>query len=235
MPTDIVKRVYLPVALLMTMIAIVGFWRTYFGPLLSGTLDKVPVIHLHAVVFMGWLALLTTQAFLAGTGRIDLHRMVGAFGMAYGVIIILVGWLAALNQFATFVEAGQLEVAQSRLVAPLTDLLFFAPFLLAAWLYRDRPEVHKRLIIVATTTLLIAAVHRLAIFGGPPPPTPLIFAVWLAPIGLAMTYDFLTRKLVHPVYLLGIAAVVVMKYGRAWILKTDTWQDFTTWLAEVVA
>jgi hypothetical protein len=44
-------------ALLAVLVAAVGFWPTYFGPLLAGTLDKPAVIHVHAAVFVTWLGL----------------------------------------------------------------------------------------------------------------------------------------------------------------------------------
>ena len=55
--------------LLAIAIAAVGFWPTYFGPLVAGTAEKTPIIHLHAAVYVGWLALFLTQAALAATGR----------------------------------------------------------------------------------------------------------------------------------------------------------------------
>ncbi len=218
----------------MMAIAIVGFWPTYFSHLLKGTLDKVPVIHLHAVVFMGWLVLVVTQAALAGRGRIPLHRKVGRVGVAYGVLLILAGWLTAITQFATRVRAGDLELAERRLFAPLTDMLFFAPVLWAAWAYRRKPEIHKRLIVVATTVLLIAAVHRIAFLGGPPPPLALLLAIWLAPIGIGVAHDVLTRRLIHPVYILGIALVLLMKL-RGPLRQTEAWRDFAAWLATFFA
>lgn len=49
------RRVYIPVAVLAILIAIVGFWPSYFGPLLAGKTDVVPIIHLHAGVSVGWI------------------------------------------------------------------------------------------------------------------------------------------------------------------------------------
>jgi hypothetical protein len=156
---------------------------------------------------------------------------VGKFGMLWGLVVIVVGWATAFSRFADRVQAGNLEEAQIRLIAPFTDLLFFAPLLATAWHFRTKPEVHKRLIIVASTVLLIAAVHRMTFLGGRPPPVPQLLAVWLSPIILGMIHDFVKQRLVHPVYLLGIAIVLVMKFGRAWISDTDAWRQFTIWLA----
>lgn len=225
-------RIYVPIGLVCLIITLLGFWPVYFGPLLAGIPHPLPIIHLHAAVFVGWLLLVIVQASLAATGRIALHMKVGNFGMAWGLVLLLVGWATAFSVFGDRVQAGDLELARNRLVAPLTDLLVFAPVLAAAWIYRRKPEIHKRLIIVASIILLSAAVHRMAFLGGgPSPPLPQLLTVWLSPILLGMTYDFFKRRVVHPVYLIGIAAVLFLKFGRRWIFRNETWIDFTTWLA----
>jgi hypothetical protein len=227
--------VYLPISLLCASVALIGFWPTYFGPLLSGTVQALPIIHLHAMVFGGWLLLVILQAVLAATGRIALHMTIGRIGMVYGIVLILVGEVTAFSAFGERVAAGEIEEARRRLFAPVTDLIVFAPFLAAAWVYRRRPEVHKRLIVVATTVLLIAAVHRTTIFGGPPPPLPYLLFIWLAPIGLGIGWDLARRRVVHPVYVLGIGAVVFLKFLRRPFAQTEAWSDFVSWLASFYA
>lgn len=214
----------------MMAVAIVGFWPTYFSYLVSGTLDKAPIIHLHAAVFTGWLILVIAQAALAGRGRVQLHRKVGSLGMAYGGLLIVVGLLTAVAQFATRVKAGDFQQAEARLLAPLTDMVVFAPVLFAAWVYRRKPEIHKRLIVVATTILLVAAVHRTALFGGPPPPLGVLLALWLSPIAVGMVHGVVTRRMVHPVYIVGVGLVLLLKW-RAPLRETDAWKSFASWLA----
>ncbi len=227
-------RIYLPIGVLMLVIAVVGFWPTYFSHLSAGTLDKSPVIHLHSVIFSGWLLLVITQAVLAGRGRIALHRRVGRAGMAYGVVVVVVGWLTAFSQFAMRVETGNMAEATRRLFAPFTDMLVFGPVLWAAWHYRDKPEIHKRLIVTGTAILLVAAVHRMTFLGGPPPPTPLLLAIWLSPIALGVAHDAVTRRLIHPVYPIGVVLILLMKF-RAPLRETEAWQGFTAWLATRLA
>jgi hypothetical protein len=113
-------------------------------------------------------------------------------------------------------------------------MLFFAPALLAAWLYRRKGEWHKRLIIVATTVLLIPAAHRLvgAHIGRPPPLGP-VLAIWLSPILAGMAYDAATRRLVHPVYVIGVAWILVMKLLSP-LLRGDAWDTLASWLATLV-
>ncbi|HVJ31344.1 MAG TPA: hypothetical protein VNA66_13605, partial [Gammaproteobacteria bacterium] len=150
------------------MIAFIGFWPTYFGPLVAGTVDKTAIIHVHAAVYVGWLAIFVTQAVLAATGRVASHIKLGRFAIGYGVLVIAVGLITAFARFAVRGRAGEAAAAQAQLLGPLLDMLVFAPLFAAAVYYRRTPEVHKRLMIVATTSLLIAAVTRMPILGSPP-------------------------------------------------------------------
>ena len=223
---------YVAIAILCACIALLGFWRTYFGRFLSGTVDVPPIIHVHAVTFSGWLCLLITQAVLAGSGRITLHMKLGKIVMIYGVMLILVGEATAFSVFAARVRAGDIPGAQAGLFAPATDLLVFAPFLAAAWFYRRKPEIHKRLIVVATTILLIAPAHRATnwIFGGPPPPLLPVLLLWTAPIILGLGLDLVRRRQVHPVYLFGIAAIMFLKFFRRPLATAEAWKDFVGWV-----
>lgn len=194
-------RPYIPIAVLTIAYAIVGFWANYYSHVLAGTVTTVPIIQVHAAIFLGWLLLVTTQAVLAARGQMALHMKFGKVVMVYGVCVIAIGVIAALAAFGIRLAAGEVMRARAQLFVGLTDMLTFAPFLAAAWLYRGRPEVHKRLIVVATTILLIAPVHRMHWFlGGPPPPLLPLLAIWLAPIYIGMTHDLVTRRIVHPVY-----------------------------------
>ena len=152
------RRLYVGLAVLATVIAVVGFWPTYFGPLVAGTVDKTPIIHFHAAVYVGWLAIFMTQAALAATGHVAAHMKLGRFAIGYGVLVIAVGLITAFARFAVRVRAGEVVAAQGQLFGPLLDMLVFAPLFAAAVYYRRKPELHKRLMVVATTSLLIAAV-----------------------------------------------------------------------------
>src|SRR5262245_23875400 len=193
------RRLYVGLALLAIVIAAVGFWPTYFGPLLAGGVDKPAIIHFHAAVYVGWLALFLTQAALAATGRTASHMKLGRFAMGYGVLVIAAGLIAAFGMFAIRVHAGDILAAQRSLLGPLLDMTVFAPVFGAAIYYRRKPEVHKRLMVLATTVLLIAAVGRMTFFGEPRNQL-LVQLVWSAPILVAMMHDFWRHRRVSAIY-----------------------------------
>jgi hypothetical protein len=224
------NRFYIGLSLLVTAIAFVGFWPTYFGPLLAGTVDKLPVIHVHAAVYVGWLAIFISQAAFAATRRMDLHVRLGNVAIGYGVLVIVMGVTVAISMFAVRVHAGNIEEAQARLVAPLSDMVFFAPLFAAAVRFRRKPEIHKRLMIVATTVLLVAAVGRMTFVGRPWP----MLLVWCSPLLLGAAYDVVRRRSVPWIYLLGVVVIAVRAFGARLVGETDVWRDWTAWLATVV-
>jgi hypothetical protein len=224
------KRIFVPIALLAVVMAAVGFWPTYFGPMLKGTLAAQLVIHVHAAVFVTWLGLFIAQAALAATGRVALHMRLGPWLFAFGVVLIAMGLTAAFARFGHYsLVEGDLAKAQNRLFGPVRDMIVSAPLLAAGWIYRRRPEIHKRIMLVATNILLIAAVGRM-IFLGRPVPEPSFLLVWPLPIYIAMAYDYATKRLVHPVYLTGLAAMAGMRLVLP-LRESETWLALTAWLA----
>jgi hypothetical protein len=219
-------RIYVPIAVFALACALIGFWHSYYGPLLSGTEQVRTILEVHAAIFVGWIVIVAVQAWLAATHRLALHVRAGHLAFLYGLGVVLLGLVATLHMFGVRLEAGQLRQAHVNVFVGLTDIATFAVFLAAAWWCRRRPEIHKRLIVVTTTVLLVAPVHRMHwLLGGPPVPIVPLLLIWLAPLYIGMIHDYLTRRLVHPVYLAGIAAIVSMKFLRAPLFRSDAW-DF---------
>lgn len=230
-----IGSIYVGSMLLTIALAVVGFWPTYFGPVLSGGVprsasvvspDMTPVLHVHAVVYVFWLVLFAAQVVFAATGRLALHMRVGRWLMVYGIVLIGAGLMVASKGFADRLATGDVFRAQRWLFGILRELAFFAPFLVAGWVYRRRPEIHKRLMIVATLILVVPAVGRMT-FLGTPPPLWKYMVVWPLPVYLAMVHDFRTRKLVHPVYVIGLAAMLAMRLVLPFG-SSSTWQTIAS-------
>ena len=204
------RRVFLPAVLIGTVLAVVGFWRTYFGPLIAGTVHEPTIIHIHAAVMVTWLVLFMAQVWFAASGRVRLHIRLGPWVMGYGIVMMVVGLLAISEGFAARLATGDVFRAQRWLFGPLRDVVFFVPFLAAGWVYRRRPEIHKRVMLVATTLLFLPAVSRMTFLGFPVALWKFML-VWPLPVYLAMIHDFRTKRMVHPVYVIGIAAMLTMR------------------------
>jgi hypothetical protein len=231
--TRSLRGFYVVLSAFITLLVFIGFWPTYFGRLIAGTAEHIPFIHFHAAIYVGWLALFTAQTLLAATGRVRLHMTLGRIGVAYGVLLVIVGVAVSLIMFSIRVRAGDSEQAQLRLLGPLVDMAVFAPLFGAAVYFRRRPGLHKRLMIVATTSLLIAAVGRMA-FLGTPASAWLVSLVWVSPILLAMAYDWFEHRTVHPVYAAGAAILVAERIWRSGARESETWAAVCAWLATLV-
>jgi hypothetical protein len=223
---------YTGVSVLITIIVLAGFGPSLYESLVLGV-PRHWAIHVHAAVFLGWLGLLIGQTVLAARGHIVLHRRVGNVGIAYGIAVVILGFVAGFVVPATYVEAGTwpLDRAASFLATIFGDMMLFGGFFGAAIAYRRRPEVHKRLMLLAAVALTLPGVARLwfidAMFAGGLSARALGIGVfvWLVPLLVAMAYDLATRRRIHPVYWIGIA-VSVASVGRFPLAQTDLWRDF---------
>ncbi len=222
---SIAKIFYLTISIWITTLAVIGFWPTYFGPLFEGTLKIKPILHLHAVTFLGWMILIVLQALLVSIHRTDLHRKLGLIGAGYGVVIVLIGILTMLERFSDLLAQGDVRTAHASLVIPIFDLLLFVVFFLAALIYRQRPEIHKRLIIVSTLAFLGPAIARMNFLTS----IPQIFVVLLSPILFGIAFDLIMSRRIHLVYIIGIIGYLVSAV-RLPLRESEIWFKFSTWL-----
>lgn len=202
---------YLALPVLMLAIALIGFWPQYYGRLLSGSALDIGsnhvLVHVHSSLFLGWLAILFAQAFLARAGRIDLHRRLGPLFAAYGYGAATLGVIAGL-QLAAFrvTRGGALDEAAVFVAAPLLDMLMFSGFLTAAIIYRRRSEIHKTLMIFAAYSFAFIGLVRYLVRIGALENLWLGTLLLIAPILACIAWEYAVRRHVHAVWFLGLAA-----------------------------
>jgi hypothetical protein len=219
-PPRLRSRFHVWLGLWMFAIVVIGFWPTYFAPLLRGTLTIPTVVHAHGLVFLGWMGLLMTQVIVAARGNIRLHRRIGRWGLAYGCVVIVIGLIVGPANAVIKVNSGvwTRDQAARSLLVNVGDMVSFAAWFGAAIWYRVRPEVHKRLMVVATVALLFAALARWNFIA-----SPLARAgIWLSPIFIGMVHDWITRRRVHPVYILGSIALFLFAF-RLPFANSEAW------------
>jgi len=203
---------YLVLPVLMVVVALVGFWPQYYGRLLTGAaLDRGAshvLVHVHSSLFLGWLAILFSQAWFVRTGRVRLHRRLGPLFAVYGYGAAAIGVLGGLQLAAWRVtRGGPLDEAAVFVAAPLLDMLMFAGFLTAAIVYRRRPEIHRTLIVFAAYSFaFIGLVRFLARIPGALDNMWLGALLLIAPILLCIGWEYATRRRVHTVWFVGLAA-----------------------------
>lgn len=224
-------------ALFIAATVFLGFARTYYlRPLIPEPSPPppslTPLIHVHGLLFTGWIVLLWAQVRLVGAGRVHLHRRLGVAGAAVAVAMIGVGTLTALHGVLRGVSLGGIEPRRF-LALPLFALLVFGLLLFAGIRARRDPPTHKRLVILATIALLPPALARwLLVYLGLGPPVLLALStLFVAPI---VVWDLVTRRRLHPATLWGGLFVVVSGPLRLAIAFTDGWLGFADWAVALV-
>jgi hypothetical protein len=215
------------VAILITVFA--GFSRTYFLKAQFGTPELSVLLHVHGLIFTSWVLLFLAQTTLVAARRTDIHRRLGALGAVLAVLLLLVGTTTAIIR----VKGGSAPIPGvpplAFLAVPLFDMVVFAILVGAAFYYRHRADVHKRLMTLATISLLSAPIARLPfelMKAGPPA----FFGLTDLFIVALVVYDLATRRRVHPATIWGGLLIVASQPLRLVISGTPAWMAFAGWL-----
>jgi hypothetical protein len=211
-----------------------GFVPEIIGHINSSAPPYPPILHVHAVAFVGWIALLTTQVGFIRRGRHDLHRGLGAAGMVLAALMVIVGPLTAFAMQRY--HWGTPDSDPTFLAIQLGDIIIFAGLAGAAFALRRDPSAHKRLILLATLHISNAGFARFlggglhGLFGD----SLIGYISAMYPANLLVlgmgAFDLFTRKRLHPVYLPAVAWIAAFQFAAAYLDHTPWWKDFATHL-----
>jgi len=220
---------YVGMAVAILITVLLGFSRSYFLKLHYSTPSLSPLLHLHGLVFTSWILLFLTQTTLVAARRTDIHRRLGVLGGVLAALVLILGTITAIIR----VKAGSAPIPGvpplSFLAVPLFDMVVFAILVGAAFHYRHRADVHKRLMTLATISLLSAPIARLPfefMKAGPPA----FFGLTDLFIVALLVYDLATRRRVHPATIWGGLIIVASQPLRLMISGTPAWLAFAGWL-----
>lgn len=118
------------------------------------------IVHAHAFVFMGWVGIVLMQAWLAGAGKMQMHRKLGALACIWAIGMIVFGtWVTVAA-----VQTGRTPFffqPQHFVVADPLSLLAAMGLLAAAVSMRHRPDWHSRLQVSSFVLLMGPGFGRL--------------------------------------------------------------------------
>lgn len=194
------------------------------------TRTYLPIVHLHAAVFVGWLVLFTVQALLVRRGDIALHRRLGLLGAAWaGVMVVLGPATAIMVDAAKFAANGRAPIFMS---VQLADMVAFTTLVGAGLLLRSRPDYHRRLMLLGTLFISDAGSSRWlgdgiqAAMGGDGF-WPFWGSLYLPNVVLLLAfgaYEFATRRRLHPAYVAGGAWFLLVQLGAVVLFFTPAWK-----------
>jgi len=193
------------------------------------------IVHIHAVVFVGWMVLFTTQVLLIRKGRADLHRKLGFAMLGWMCLMTVVGPATAI------VRAKQAFLATGStpfFAVQFTDLLAFSTLTIAGALLRKNAPAHKRLMLLALFYVTDAGFARLinpllTLLVPGDPQTSLLGAVValyggtnLLVLGLG-AYDFAKYRRLHPGWIAGALWIFAVEALAIAGLFSPAWTALT--------
>ncbi|HZU52241.1 MAG TPA: hypothetical protein VE968_10245 [Sphingomicrobium sp.] len=200
------ERFFLGAAIAMTLVIVLGFVNqlamgrsTFYSP---------PLVHAHAIMFMGWVTIYLLQNIFAATGRMELHRRLGWVAAGWIIPMIILGFGVTL----AVVRRGQVPFFFRPLQFLIFDpasLLTFAGLTASAIILRSRTEWHRRLHLCGMSMLMAPGFGRLL-------PLPLLepFA-WEASFAAGLVFpvagivaDLKRTGNVHPAWRYGLVTMI---------------------------
>lgn len=200
------ERFFLGAAIVMTLVIVGGFSNQLAAG--RSTFYSPPLVHAHAIVFMGWIMIYLLQNILVATDRIAIHRRLGWMAAGWMVPMIVLGFCVTL----AMLRRGQVPFFFRPLHFLIFDpmsLLTFAGLTGSAIALRNHTEWHRRLHLCGMSMLMGPGFGRLM-------PMPLLAPwSWEATFAASMLFpiagviaDLRRTGHVHPAWRYGIATMI---------------------------
>lgn len=151
-------RFFLITSIVIAAIFVAGFTTQLAAG--RSSFAAAPIVHIHAVVFFGWVTIFVLQNALVTSGSIALHRRLGWLGLGWSIAMVGIGIALMLH----VVRSGTTPFIfqpQYFLIANVLGLLGFAGLTWAAVAMRRQTDWHRRLHLAGITVILGPAFGRL--------------------------------------------------------------------------
>lgn len=212
-----------------------------FGPSIVHTERRLgpftPLPAVHGIAFFAWLLLFIAQTILVRTGNLALHRRIGMCSAILAAALVVLGYETTIAMgrrgYDLSGDVGILSDPLAGMAFPLLDIFMFAALFLAAYLYRHRCAIHKRLMLLAVTGALMPSptahlTGHFAFLRDKGFLTPLILAMLLA---AGAVHDRIKLHRIHPVSLwIALTIFLVDNLCFVVVMPSRAWHDIAAWL-----
>ena len=220
-------------AILLSVVVVIGFSPTYFAAGMLRAPLPSPILHFHGAAFTLWMILFLVQSALISARRVAWHRSLGTIAFCLPPIMVVLGFIAAIDALHRGVRIGPLEPAVS-LAIPLLGIAWFAIIIFAAWRARRKPDTHKRLVLLATIGLTEAAFARFPWHQiGLPPAAGAVTGLGILVL-LIIAYDLISLHRIHRSTMWAAPITFAVGAFAVPIGMTPAWHSFAAFLARTL-
>ena len=227
------RKFYLAATIVIAALVFLGFAPTFYLNSFFAKRDLPWLYIAHGIVFTSWIVLLIVQSTLISANQVRVHRKLGYAGGALALLMIYVGLRIAIASVQRGFSPPGAPPPHVFMVVPFFDLLVFATLISVALWYRNRPEIHKRLMIMATLAILPPATARILFHFSTSAVIVKAYGLALLVMLACMAYDFWSHRRVHPAYIWSSLFFVVSVPLRLFVGGTHAWLSFAHWLTGV--
>jgi len=224
------RRFFTGMAIAAALTVFIGFAPSYYLSGVFGGRPLTTLVHVHGAIATAWILLFLTQTSLIAAKRTDLHRRLGVAGALLAVLLLVVGYLTAVEAARRGVTPPGGPPPLEFLAIPIGTLVVFAILVSAGLAQRRRSETHKRLMLLATISILTPAIARLRYLWGLGPLIPIVGTCLF--VVACLVYDRRAHGRVHPAFLWGGILVMVALPVRFALGQTDAWLAVARWMTE---
>jgi hypothetical protein len=222
-------------AVIVTVFA--GFAPTFY---LRGSFTQTRpmsmLLHVHGIVFSAWVSLFLVQTLLIARGARRLHQRFGWIGAGIAAAMISLVAAAVIEELR---RVNGFPPPPLALALSAFDIIVFAMLVGTALYFRKRPDWHKRFMLSATIVLLGAPMFRAVVHSlgrGDMAKVSIVSTLLVDAFFLpCFAYDLLTRRRIHPAYLVALALIVLDQVAQATVVSWTPWINFSQALQRMVA
>jgi len=209
-------------AAVFPVLVALGFIPDYIM-FLSGTGTPHWFAHVHGAVMTSWLIMFFTQSFLAARGNLRYHKQLGQWGAALGGVVIIT-LLATIVRRRLGIWYPEESFVWDIFVIELYATALFVLFFTWGIAVRKDSASHKRLLLLATIIIMGAATDRIRFLPGESPVDKFVYVdALIIPLFL---YDYVTRRNIHRITIIGTVAIVSMQGLSAMAYGSPAWHKF---------
>lgn len=112
-----------------------------------------------------WYVSVAAQTWLVAAHRTNLHRQLGIGAIGVAVLVVPISAFVVVRAVPRLQARGMNgEFIRALVVTDFLNLVFFSIFVTAAIYYRNRPDIHKRLMMLSCLMIFSLVLERYFFF-----------------------------------------------------------------------